>query len=91
VIEITAVRLSGGDAHEHISHVLWRSNATVLALASVPRLIQWLNDSPTNQARIAHADLELWVSVVAGANGDPHIRARVGESWTDDLLALPRF
>lgn len=91
MIEITAIKLEGGSAHEHITDVLWRSAAT--ALGHCPRLaiVSWLEESNENQAVLAGASGLLHVAVVRRPNQSPYIRTHKDGVWTDDLLSLPRF
>jgi len=91
MIEITAVRLTGGIGHEHITDVMWRSEATPAGLTSRQALVDWLSTSSSNQAVALDGQGTVQVEVVRPAGEPPYLRARAGGTWTDDLLALPRF
>jgi hypothetical protein len=52
MIEITAIRLDGGTAHEHITHLQWHSKSSS-GLSSREALIEWLNERSENQAVVA--------------------------------------
>jgi hypothetical protein len=92
MIQITAVRLEGGNGHEHVTHVLWSSQATTAALASRQGLVDWLTSSDANRAMLLGEGAQVVpVEVVRPAGVVPHIRARADDGWTDDLLALPRL
>lgn len=91
MIQITAVRLDGGDGHEHITHVMWTSGATAAALAASSGIIDWLTADGSNLAFVKDGGREVPVEVVRPAGGTPYLRARLQGAWTDGLLALPRF
>jgi hypothetical protein len=92
MIQITAVRLEGGDGHEHVTHVLWSSQATTAALASRQGLVDWLTSSDANRAMLlVEGARGVPVEVVRPDGAPAYIRAREDGVWTDDLLALPRF
>jgi hypothetical protein len=91
MIEITAVRLTGGIGHEHITDVMWRSEATPAGLTSRQALVGWLSTSSSNRAVALDGQGTVQVEVVRSAGEPPYLRARAGGTWTDDLLALPRF
>jgi len=91
VIEITGIRLEGGEGHEHISDVLWRSAATPLACASRQTLVDWLAEGNENQAIVADGSAWVHVAVVRRANEPPYLRTHADGLWTDNLLSLPTF
>jgi hypothetical protein len=91
MIEITAVRLAGGTGHEHITDVMWRSEATPAGLTSRQALVDWLCASGSNQIVVLDGPRSVQVEIVRPAGEPPYLRARAGGTWTDELLALPRF
>jgi hypothetical protein len=91
MIEITAIKLEGGAAHEHIKHVLWRSASASQGLCPREAIIDWLTESHENQAVVADGSGLVHIAVVRRPNQSPHIRTHRNGVWTDDLLALPRF
>jgi hypothetical protein len=91
MIEITAIRFEGGSAHEHITHVLWRSSATALGQCPPDAIIRWLEESNENEAALAVRSGWVQLAVVRRAKATSHLRAHRDGVWTDDLLALPRF
>lgn len=91
MIQITAVRLDGGNGHEHVTDVMWTSGATAAALAPSRGIIDWLSADGSNVAFVREGRREVPVEVVRPAGGEPYLRARFEGAWTDDLLALPRF
>jgi hypothetical protein len=90
-IEITAIRLQGGDGHEHITVVRWRSPTTSMGLATRPRIVAWLSQTSENQAVLADGTTQIQVAVQRRPNQPPLLRTRVDGQWTDHLLSLPRI
>jgi predicted metalloprotease with PDZ domain len=68
MIEITAIRFAGGNDHEHITDVQWRSAATYAGLIPVPALIAWLGANDGNQA-VARAHARLLTSAYENSPG----------------------
>jgi hypothetical protein len=91
MIEITAIRFAGGNDHEHITDVQWRSAATYAGLIPVPALISWLGANDANQAVVADGSGRVPVLVVRPSDQPPYIQARADGVWTDNLLTLPTF
>jgi hypothetical protein len=91
MIEITAVRVAHGGRHEDIADVMWRSEATSAGLSPATAIIEWLSSDAGNHAAVVAGGREVAVEVVRPVGGSAHLRARDGEVWTDDLLALPKF
>jgi hypothetical protein len=92
VIQITAVRLDGGDGHEHITHVMWSSRATAAALATAGAIVDWLVTDGSNLAFVRDGRREVPVEVVRPDSEEAaYLRSRYEGAWTDHLLALPRF
>jgi hypothetical protein len=91
MIEITAIRVTDGLAHEHITDVLWRSAGTSQGQTSRQAIVDWLSASSANQAVVADGPDYVRVAVVRPANQSRYIRTHRDGVWTDDLLALPTF
>jgi hypothetical protein len=90
-IEITAIRLQGGNGHEHITLVRWRSPTTAMGLAMRPRIVDWLSQRSQNEAILAHGTTQIQVAIQRRPNQPPLLRTRVDGRWTDHLLSLPKF
>jgi hypothetical protein len=90
VIEITAVRLDGGNAHEHITDVQWRTASSTGQL-SRSALVDWLNATSEHQAVVALASGYVPVLVVEPSAQAAYVRTYADGSWRNDLLGLPRF
>jgi hypothetical protein len=91
MIEVTAIKLEGGSAHEHITHLLWRSAATALGQCPRQAIVLWLGESNENHAVVDGGSGWVHIAVVRRLNQSPYVRANRDGLWTDDLLALPRF
>jgi hypothetical protein len=90
-IRITAVRIEGGDAHEHIVRLWWVNPATSQSGDnSGAELVSWIETQNgkayVEDARGNRAD----VGVVTPTHGAKYLRAYADGVWTDNLLALPR-
>jgi hypothetical protein len=91
MIEITAIRLGEGRAHEHITDVRWRSASTSAGQSTREAIVSWLSVSATNQAIVADGSGSVEVLVVRPPGQPPYIRTWADGHWTDNLLALPTF
>ncbi len=91
MIEITAIRQSGGTGHEHITDLSWKNTATnAIGTLTRQQLVDWLS-SQGNQAIVQDAQGAVYVGVVRPENAPPYVRTYKDGRWTDNLLALPRF
>lgn len=91
MIEIAAIRLAGGEGHEHVTELLRRSAATALGHCPRQALVDWLGASGENRA-VVMVGSEVVQLAVSGKPGEPpYLRARRDGAWTNDLLELPRF
>jgi hypothetical protein len=90
VIEVTAIRLEGGDAHEHITDVLWHS-ASSSGQTSRQALVDWLSEGRENQAIVAGEGEHVPILVIAPFEKEPYFRTHADGMWTNHLLGLPRF
>jgi Protein of unknown function (DUF3892) len=91
MIQITAIKLVGGDGHEHITDVRWHSASTCAGQSTREAVVEWLSASSANQAVVAEASKHVSVAVVRPTNEPAYIRTQADGVWTDNLLALPRF
>lgn len=89
-INIDAIRLAGGDKHEHITHLWWadRANGTPGdgSRASLVALIEGGLLAYVDDGR-GHI---VEVRVVTPASGPKFVQTYADGVWTDNLLALPR-
>jgi Protein of unknown function (DUF3892) len=89
-IRITGIRLSGGDGHEHITHVWWTNQATGEEGNSARgQLIQWI-ETANGRAYLDddHGNYTA-VLVVTPRHGEKYLQTCADGKLTDNLLALP--
>lgn len=92
MIEIKAIRLSGGPGHEHISSLQWRNTQTgATGQSTRAAIVEWLEESKANQAVVAKGGTWVYVGVRRPAQGPLYLSTYADGNWTDNLLALPRF
>ncbi|WP_216213067.1 DUF3892 domain-containing protein [Amycolatopsis aidingensis] len=90
-IRITAIRLTGGEGHEHISRLWWINPATGKADDNTrAKIVSWIEDENgkafVEDGNGNRAD----VGVVTPSTGPKYLRTHANGRWTDNLLALPR-
>lgn len=90
MIEITAIKFGGGEGHEHITDVLWRSGASA-GQGAIEAVVEWLGASSENQATVRDGSGWVAVAVVRPIDAPPYIRTHADGIWTDHLLTLPVF
>jgi Protein of unknown function (DUF3892) len=92
MIEVRAIRLSGGSEHEHISSLQWRNTQTgATGQSTREAIVEWLEESKANQAVVAKGGTWVYVGVRRPAQGPPYLSTYADGKWSDNLLALPRF
>jgi len=90
-IEITHIRLSGGNGHEHIVSYQWRNPSDGNVGASDrPTMVAWVDQSE-NHAHVGSGASRSEVGVVRPQYGQPHLRTYADGQWNNNLLSLPRF
>jgi len=90
-IRITAVRLTGGERHEHITYLWWTNPASgKTGDSSRAQIVTWIEEDDgkayVDDGRGNRAN----VLVVTPKYGDKYLRTYADGRWTDNLLALPR-
>lgn len=90
-IKITAIRLTGGTAHEHISHLWWSDPGTGKAGDnSRGEIVAWI-ESDDGKAFVEDArGYRVNVGVVRPASGPKYLKTHADGVWTNNLLALPQ-
>ncbi|MYS19874.1 Protein of unknown function [Streptomyces sp. DvalAA-14] len=90
-IQITAVRLSGGTAHEHIVHPWWTNPATGATGDNTrAQIITWIEDEGGQAFTRDAGGRQAAVAVVTPPHSVKYLRTHADGVWTDNLLALPR-
>lgn len=90
-IQMTAVRLSGGTSHEHITHLWWINPSNNQPGDNTrAQVVNWIeNQNGYAYVQDARGD-RAKVGVVTPQYGDKYLRTHADGQWTDNLLALPR-
>lgn len=89
VVYMDAVRMSGGTGHQHITEVRWK------------------NPDANNSGQNTKAEMVVWIKKKGGAayvcggghlarvvvveGNPPYLRTYADTTWSDNLLALPKF
>jgi 1-aminocyclopropane-1-carboxylate deaminase/D-cysteine desulfhydrase-like pyridoxal-dependent ACC family enzyme len=91
MIAITGVSLTaGGSASEHITQVAWLDTERGTALrATVPQMVTYAENG--NALYVGGKDGWNEVRVVRPAGQAPYLRSVKDNTYTDNLLFLPRF
>ncbi|MBQ0969247.1 DUF3892 domain-containing protein [Streptomyces sp. RK23] len=95
-IQITAVRLSGGTTHQHITRLWWTNPATAKTGDNTrAEIVTWIEDTwiedEKGQAYTSDAGgHRAEVAVVTPPRGEKYLQTRADGVWTNNLLALPR-
>jgi len=84
---ITAIHMVGGEKHEHISSVRWRSDTGSTGESTREQMVKWINDG--GKAYVSDGRNTVQVLVVNAT--PPYLRTFADGKWTDNLLALPRY
>lgn len=90
-IQMTAIRLSGGTEHEHITHLWWTNpDNNKSGDNSRAQIVSWI-ENDGGQAYVQDtAGNRAYVGVVTPAHGEKYLRTHADGKATDNLLALPR-
>jgi hypothetical protein len=89
MVQVIAVHLDGGAAHQHISSIRWLNPHTgVQGDSSRQTMVEWLR-TQGNRAYVTDGYRVVEVRVVNGS--PPYLRTYADGAWTDNLLALPKF
>jgi hypothetical protein len=90
-IRITAIRLSGGNTHQHIVRLWWTNPGTGKTGDNTRgQIVSWIEQENgkayVEDIRGNRAD----VGVVTPVHGEKYLRTHADGVWTDNLLALPQ-
>jgi uncharacterized protein DUF3892 len=88
-IKFTGRRMSGGQQHEHISHLQWINPGTGgTGISTREILVDWIeegNKAYCEDAEGHRADVAVRTSV----RGVKYLQTHADRVWTNNLLALP--
>lgn len=90
MIYITAIRMSPPDSreYEHITDLQWRNPETdATGENSKQSIVDWIN----NKNGVAKVEATPDVAVVVVDGNPPYVRTVANDTYTDNLLSLPRF
>ena len=88
MVFITAVHMEGGSGHEHIASVRWRDPATGKTDASTrQQMVEFINQNDAGAAKVTDGVH----TVNVGVFKERWLRTYADRTWTDNLLALPRY
>ena len=87
MVYITAVHMSGGTRHEHISAVKWRNPGDGdTGESTKAAMVEWIE-----KGGVAKVQSTPDVTVLVVHATPKYLRTYANGKWTDNLLALPRF
>jgi Protein of unknown function (DUF3892) len=87
-VYVTAIRLAGGNLHEHITDARWLDSGNSTSdTMPIGTWVDWLNKG--NRAFVADSEGPVEVKVVAAQPA--YIRTVKDNRWADNLLALPKY
>ena len=90
-IRVTAIRLSGGQQHEHITHLWWTNPADgSTGDHTRAQLVSWIEDKNGKAYVEDRPGDRAEVGVVTPKVGPKYLRTHADGKWTNNLLALPR-
>ena len=87
-IWITGVHMEGGNHHEHIAEVKWLNDMGKSGQSQRAQIVTWLQQGG-NFAKVARGQGSVPVGVVEARV--PYLRTYADNTWTDNLLALPKY
>jgi hypothetical protein len=89
-IRITAVHLTGGTTHQHITRLWWINPANGKSDDSTrATIVSWI-ETENGKAYVDKDGHRADVAVVTPASGPKYLRTHADGVWTDNLLSLPR-
>jgi hypothetical protein len=89
-IRITAIRLTGGTTHQHITKLWWANPANGKTGENTrAEIVSWI-ENENGKAYVDQGGHRADVLVVTPTSGPKYLRTRSDGVWTDNLLALPR-
>lgn len=90
MIYVTAIRLTGGAQHQHIGSVWWLNSQDGKSdNTTTESMIDFIDKG--NTVKVGGKTGPATVGVIRPNVGKPYLRTHADGSWSDNLLALPRF
>lgn len=93
MVFITAIHLSGGRSHEHITEVRWQNPQTgETDRSSTASMVDWIdNQNGTAKVRGGNGASDIPVGTVHPAGRAAYLRTYADGAWTNNLLELPTY
>jgi hypothetical protein len=89
-IRITAIRLTGGNTHQHITRLWWTNPANGESGDNTrSEIVAWIQ-SENGKAYVEEAGRRVDVLVVTPTTGPKYLRTYADGVWANNLLELPR-
>lgn len=91
-IRMTAIRLSGGSTHQHITHLWWVIDGSGRNGNSTrAEIVKWIEDNKSGTAYTDDgAGHVATVGVRTPAHGEKYLQTYADGVWSNNLLALPQ-
>ena len=86
MVLITAVHMEGGSQHEHIASVRWKMPNGDTGQSSRQKMVEYIEEK---KGTVGVTDGRNTAKV--GVYKDRWLRTYADRTWTDNLLALPRY
>lgn len=89
MVRITAIRMVGSEHHQHIAEMKWLNPSTgATGASSREAMVKFVRDKP-DQAYVDGPNQSAYLRV-REAN-PPYVQTYADGTWSDNLLALPRY
>ena len=89
MIQITAIHMVGDDRHEHIGEMKWLDNSNGGGGTSTREaMVKFVRQFP-NQAFVQGPTQSAFLRVREAS--PPYVQTYADNTWTDNLLSLPRY
>jgi hypothetical protein len=89
MVRITAIKMVGSEHHQHISDLRWVNPDTQATGESTrAAMVEYVRKTP-NGAYVQSGANRAYLKVVETT--PPYVQTYADNTWTDNLLALPRF
>ena len=88
MVFVTAVRMAGGNGHEHIASVRWRNpDSGKTDQSRREQMVAFINKNGAETVKVTDGI----ATVSVGVFREKWLRTHADGKWTDNLLALPRY
>jgi hypothetical protein len=89
MVKITSIHMVGTDHHQHISEMKWINPGTgATGASSREAMVSFVHDNP-GQAYVQGPTAQAFLQVRDAT--PPYVQTVADNTWTDNLLSLPRY